>query len=218
MWSVWIIILNGKSRLDMFNHPKSWHEKKMFRGCHQPQPASLEPRNQWDFKGPPILVPLWAPYYSHTTPIRIPQDMGIVWEAYHNYGVPGITFDKISLLSIIVHGCPFVQFVPKKRWNEDPIESIQTLVQSLQIHWSGRWLTIRTIRIRTITSPWPPVASVIMIKRPRPKLILAGLVLRGTSGSLSALGCCHLCHSSGCSELSHCIPLHVSIYRIQIDT
>ena len=89
-------------------------KKMLFRGCHQPQPASLEPRNQWDFKGPPILVPLWAPYYSHTTPIRIPQDMGIVWEAYHK-GVPGITFDKISLLSIIVHGCPFVQFVPKKR-------------------------------------------------------------------------------------------------------
>ena len=27
------------------------------------------------------------PYYSHTTPIRIPKDMGIVWEAYHE-GVP----------------------------------------------------------------------------------------------------------------------------------
>ena len=32
------------------------------------------------------------PYYSHTTPIRIPKDMGIVWEAYHKQvpllGVP----------------------------------------------------------------------------------------------------------------------------------
>ena len=27
------------------------------------------------------------PYSSHTTPIRIPKDMGIVWEAYHK-GVP----------------------------------------------------------------------------------------------------------------------------------
>ncbi len=27
------------------------------------------------------------PYYSHTTPIRIPKDMGMVWEAYHK-GVP----------------------------------------------------------------------------------------------------------------------------------
>ena len=37
------------------------------------------------------------PYYSHTTPIRIPKDMGIVWEAYHKgvplVGVPGITLD-----------------------------------------------------------------------------------------------------------------------------
>ncbi len=23
------------------------------------------------------------PYYSHTIPIRIPKEMGIVWEAYH---------------------------------------------------------------------------------------------------------------------------------------
>ena len=27
------------------------------------------------------------PYYSHTAPIRIPKDMGIVWETYHK-GVP----------------------------------------------------------------------------------------------------------------------------------
>ena len=37
------------------------------------------------------------PYYSHSTPIRIPKDMGIVWEAYHkgvpSLGVPGITLD-----------------------------------------------------------------------------------------------------------------------------
>ena len=37
------------------------------------------------------------PNYSHTTPIRIPKDMGIVWEAYHKgvplLGVPGITVD-----------------------------------------------------------------------------------------------------------------------------
>ena len=37
------------------------------------------------------------PYYSHSTPIRIPKDMGIVWEAYHKgvplLGVPGITLD-----------------------------------------------------------------------------------------------------------------------------
>ena len=35
------------------------------------------------------------PYYSHTTPIRIPKDMGIVWETYDKWvpllGVPGNT-------------------------------------------------------------------------------------------------------------------------------
>ena len=44
----------------------------------------------------------WAPYYSHIfpnpTPIRIPKDMGMVWEAYHKgvplLGVPGITLDS----------------------------------------------------------------------------------------------------------------------------
>ena len=39
------------------------------------------------------------PYYSHTTPIRIPKDMGIVREAYHGgvplLGVPGITLEIV---------------------------------------------------------------------------------------------------------------------------
>ncbi len=56
---------------------------------------------QWDFQGPPIMGPLIVsfPYYSHTTPIRIPKDMGIVWKAYHKgvplLGVPGITLEYI---------------------------------------------------------------------------------------------------------------------------
>ena len=41
-----------------------------------------------DFQGPPTMGPLT---------IRIPKDMGIVWEAYHKgillLGVPGITLD-----------------------------------------------------------------------------------------------------------------------------
>ena len=45
-------------------------------------------------QGPPVVGPPF-PYYSHTTPIRIPKDMEIVWEAYHRgvplLGVPGIT-------------------------------------------------------------------------------------------------------------------------------
>ena len=36
-----------------------------------------------------------GPYYSRTTPIRIPKDVGIVWKAYYKgvplLGVPGIT-------------------------------------------------------------------------------------------------------------------------------
>ena len=35
---------------------------------------------------------------SHTIPITIPKDMGMVWEAYHKgvplLGVPGITLDS----------------------------------------------------------------------------------------------------------------------------
>ena len=39
------------------------------------------------------------PYYSHTTPITIPRDMGMVWEAYHKgvplMGVPGFSLEKL---------------------------------------------------------------------------------------------------------------------------
>ena len=65
--------------------------------------VSRIPRNQWDFQGlPRTWDPLMVsfPYYSHTTPIRIPKDMGIVWEAYHKgvslLGVPGITIEVIQ--------------------------------------------------------------------------------------------------------------------------
>ena len=60
---------------------------------------------QWDFQGPPNDGTPF-PYYSHTTPIRIPEDMGrdgkgmgIVWEDYHKgvqlLGVPGITLELV---------------------------------------------------------------------------------------------------------------------------
>ena len=46
----------------------------------------------------PLGADSWYPYYSHTTPIRILKDMGIVWEAYQKgvplLGVPGITLDS----------------------------------------------------------------------------------------------------------------------------
>ena len=38
-----------------------------------------DPYDEWDFQGPPIMGPLGP----HTVPIRIPKDMGIVWQAYH---------------------------------------------------------------------------------------------------------------------------------------
>ena len=48
------------------------------------------------------------PYYSHTTPIRIPKDMGMVWEAYHKgvplLGVPGISLDCIIFSLSFVEG------------------------------------------------------------------------------------------------------------------
>ena len=51
---------------------------------------------QWDFQGPQQWDPL-GPILFPYTPIRIPKDMGIVWEAYHKgvplLGVPGITLD-----------------------------------------------------------------------------------------------------------------------------
>ena len=42
--------------------------------------------------------------FLNPTPIRIPKDMGIVWEAYHKgvplLGVPGITLDT-TMVSIV---------------------------------------------------------------------------------------------------------------------
>ena len=45
------------------------------------------------------------PCYSHTTPIRIPKDMGIVWEAYHK-GVPllGVPENPIDLMPVTFSG------------------------------------------------------------------------------------------------------------------
>ena len=45
------------------------------------------------------------PYYSHTTPIRIRKDMGIVWEAYHR-GVPLLGVPRISLDLGLGRFCP----------------------------------------------------------------------------------------------------------------
>ena len=60
------------------------------------------------FSGTPHGKGTPFPYYSHTTPIRIPEDMGIVWEAYHKgvqlLGV-GITLDIWQVfVMIFYHG------------------------------------------------------------------------------------------------------------------
>jgi len=42
--------------------------------------------HQWNFQGPPMTP---FPYYSHTTPIRMPKDMGMVWEWYGKLTIRG---------------------------------------------------------------------------------------------------------------------------------
>ena len=54
---------------------------------------------QWD----PFMVSFL--YYSHTTPIRIPKDMGIVWETYHK-GVPSLGVPENILDKWNRHFCP----------------------------------------------------------------------------------------------------------------
>ncbi len=53
---------------------------------------------QWD----PLMGSF--PYYSHTTPIRIPKDMGMVWEAYHKGGPIGGGPWKIPLQVVSFSG------------------------------------------------------------------------------------------------------------------
>ena len=46
-----------------------------------PRPCGDDPRISGFFRDPQGHGTPWASYYSHTTPIRIPKDMGMVWEA-----------------------------------------------------------------------------------------------------------------------------------------
>ena len=56
------------------------------------RPKPMDFRGTLTFKGDSRDPQQWDPlmgsfsYYSHTTPIRIPKDMGMVWEAYHKGG------------------------------------------------------------------------------------------------------------------------------------
>ena len=51
-------------QMELF-HPTSTYNQKPINGI---------------FRGSQGHGTPWAPYYSHTTPIRIPKDMGMVWE------------------------------------------------------------------------------------------------------------------------------------------
>ena len=95
---------------------------RTFRSCFY---GSFLPPPQWEFQGPPRT---WDPlmvsfsYYSHTIPIRIPKDMGMVWEDYHKgvplLGVPGITLDlqllfyNVAYFGFISSTSPFYKFYP----------------------------------------------------------------------------------------------------------
>ena len=70
------------------------------------------------------------PYYSHTTPIRIPKDMGMVWESYHKgvplLGVPEITLDKWEVDQSYLKWVVFSKYIlfivlESNRWGSDPI-------------------------------------------------------------------------------------------------
>ena len=54
------------------------------------------------------------PYYSHTTPIRIPKDMGMVWEAYHK-GVPllGVPENPIDFREGTIQISGQISLIPK---------------------------------------------------------------------------------------------------------
>ena len=86
----------GKEKTWLLNIPWKHSFSQTIRGCRLRMIHDQDPRINGIF-GDPLIVSF--PYYSHTTPIRIPKDMGIVWEAYHKgvplLGVPGITLDRI---------------------------------------------------------------------------------------------------------------------------
>ena len=65
-----------------------------------------------NFQGPSRT---WDPYqyYSHTTPIRIPKDMGMVWVPRTRRGVPGIWLRSGFVIVLLLS---FFAFAPQLRW------------------------------------------------------------------------------------------------------
>ena len=81
---VWVSFVDHLRRLQW--KVPNWTFQKQ---AHEIKGDSRDPQ-QWD----PLMGSF--PYYSHSTPIRIPKDMGMVWEAYHK-GVPLLGVPENSL-------------------------------------------------------------------------------------------------------------------------
>ena len=74
------------------------------------------------------------PYYSHTTPIRIPKDMGMVWEASHK-GVPllGVPENPIEQKPRKNTEPPAVMIILAKKETNSPTERKKFLEVYVQI-------------------------------------------------------------------------------------
>ena len=94
-----------------------------------------EPSLKGDSRDPQQWDPLMGsfPYYSHTTPIRIPKDMGMVWEAYHKGGP-------------IVGGPWKIPWFP--RW-----------LKGYDRQMAGMFIRIHPVEANNLFEPWPPWPS-----------------------------------------------------------
>ena len=99
----------------------SWDDiQTQTSGGYSKKKKRISPVQGW-FQGPRIMGPplVSFPHYSHTTPTRIPKDMGIVWEAYHKrvplLGVPENPIDRFAGSPFIAEGVSFWFLV----WGED---------------------------------------------------------------------------------------------------
>ena len=82
------------------------------KGWVKPTPTFLTWFPQNDVAGTRNQIGLVKP---HSTPIRIPEDMGIVWESYHKgvplLGVPGNTLDVCWMMFLPYAHCSLLQVV-----------------------------------------------------------------------------------------------------------
>ena len=85
---------------------------------------------QLDFQGPPKNGTPWAPYYSHTTPIRIPEDMGIVWDwsgySYESHIAAKWAMKKSWLFGVYMgfyYPCSYIGIIIDLCKDPDPYET-----------------------------------------------------------------------------------------------